>query len=154
MHRYIVSVLALTLVVGAESRAQQISAQAAQAPLPTCGATGSPLLIIDGVVQPSTCEPVAPRRASAFSCNPGAGPLLVIDGVVQPSSCDDAKRGESPPSSCPSGRDPLLIIDGVVQQTTCGAAKQLQRPRCDASGPLYVIDGLVTCLKPAPNDFD
>lgn len=154
MHRHIVGVLALTLVVGAESRAQHISAQPAQAPLPTCGVPGSPLLIIDGVVQPSTCDPVAPRRASAFSCNAGAGPLLVVDGVVQPSSCDGAKRVESQPSSCPSGRDPLLIIDGVVQQAICGAGKQLQRPSCDASAPVYVIDGLVTCVKPVPNDSD
>ena len=52
----------------------------------------------------------------------------------------------SPASLCAG---PVLVVDGVAQPSTCDAAKERQLPKCDSMTPIYVVDGVPACAKPA-----
>ena len=44
---------------------------------------------------------------------------------------------------------PLYIVDGEVQPSSCAAAKKSDSAKCDAKGPMYVVDGVVVgCVDP------
>ena len=75
--RLLVLVSASILVVGcAQAHSAPSVTPLATNVVATC-ATSAPLIVIDGVLQPSTCDTPKPVQ----TCDPG-GPLIYIDGVL------------------------------------------------------------------------
>jgi hypothetical protein len=58
--------------------AQSAVGQSAPAPARGCSAATGPVIVVDGVVQPPTCD--AGASTSNTSCRAGA-PIYVVDGV-------------------------------------------------------------------------
>jgi hypothetical protein len=47
---------------------------------------------------------------------------------------------------------PVYVVDGVVQSSTCASSKKTEPAKCDANGPMYVMDGVVVgCARPEGN---
>lgn len=53
-----------------------------------------------------------------------------------------------PASTCDAATSPVVVVDGAVQPSTCGTTNTASAPKCDSTGPIYVVDGVRTCAKP------
>ena len=78
MYRLVFVAVPIVLIGCAQAHTKQISPQLAQTKAPACDVAGSPVIVVDGVVQRSSCA--APKTEEAQSCDSKA-PLYVIDGV-------------------------------------------------------------------------
>ena len=59
--------------------ARSTTQQEAPASARVCSAATGPVIVVDGVVQPPSCD-AGPSRSSAFSCG-ASTPIYVVDGV-------------------------------------------------------------------------
>ena len=59
---------------------RSITAQATPASARVCSAATGPVIMVDGVVQPPSCD-AGTSRASVVSCGAGT-PIYVVDGVT------------------------------------------------------------------------
>jgi hypothetical protein len=79
MKRLILAVAAAVILTGCiHSRSAPVSAHGAPVAAAKCDPATAPLIVVDGVVQPSTCS--APKTESPRECAATA-PVYVVDGV-------------------------------------------------------------------------
>ena len=75
---------------------------------------------------------------------------VVLTGCIHTRSTQiTAHRPSVAVATCNPATAPLIIVDGVVQPSTCSAPKTESPRECAASAPVYVVDGVRTCAKPA-----
>jgi hypothetical protein len=53
-----------------------------------------------------------------------------------------------PAVACAPAEGPLLVVDDAVQEPGCGKTNQESATECKAGAPLYVVDGVRTCVRP------
>jgi hypothetical protein len=78
MTRLVLVVAAISLAACTHARTNQTGAQIVRTPAPACETAASPLIVIDGVVQPPACA--AAKQEAAPKCD-SAAPIYVVDGV-------------------------------------------------------------------------